>query len=234
MSDIKVGIPTDARGNPFDRAQDLPIVCDDKILGSATKYADIFDLNQYPDRAFIGILVRNPSASESIQIAIGDEFTTAKCIVVSPNSYFALDDQFFGSPAGHNRLRAKLDVASGTLASGTFSYAATQPANGNTVVINGTTYEFSSDASAAPGNIYVQIGASADASWTNLMNAVNATDQAVTASINTGTDVLTITSNYGGSTGNAIGISTAIGGVTVSGANLAGGVGGVLPVFHIW
>jgi hypothetical protein len=241
-NDIAVNVPTDNKGNAVDRAMGLPVVCDSIYLGSATKYADIFDLSDYPQRAFTGLHVRNPDAGLSIHIAIGDNFETDKCLSIPPSSNFILDEQLFGDTSGHVKFRAKLSGTSGTLASGTYNYdntgAPTNPADGDTVTINGTVFEFSSDMSAVVGRVKVDIKATADLTWTELVSVVNANEQSVTLSIDTATNIVTVTSNYGGTTGNAITIVASAGltgaGVVVSAATLAGGANGVLPTFHIW
>jgi len=238
-------LPKDSSGNSFNRAMGVPLVSDSTILGSATKYVDIFDISQYPGRVFHGIMIENPSGVARVELGFTDAFGTDKSISIGPQALFTFDQQTFGS--GFNdksiakevtRIRAKLSLAVGVLATGTIDYSISgQPVNAMTVEINGTVYEFAGDASADPGRVRVDIGVDADASYTNLINAINAFDQSVTASIDTGLDVVTITSNYGGTMGNAIAIND--GGVnptgaTFSGATLAGGSGGVTPIIHIW
>lgn len=247
MADRVGLIPRDAENAPFNRAMGLPVVSDSIILGSAVKYVDIFDLSSYGDRCFIGLMIDNPSSTLQIQVAVGDDFSTTKVITCGANKLIALDELSFGygfadqDGARSKKFRAKLSGASGTLATGSIDYSGggtpIQPTDGMTVTINGTVYEFSSDTSAKPGRTIVTIGANADASWTNFKNKVNLTEQAVTLTIDTATDVVTITSNYGGASAIAYadgGDSGTVTGATFAGATTSGGSGGVTPIITIW
>ena len=244
MSDVVGQIPKDASGVAFDRAMGIPIVKDSIILGSATKWVDIFDISAYSNRAFIGMMIYNPSATLDLKLALTDAFGTDHCITAKPQQLMVFDDLSFGPGFSDialakavSKIRGILSSASGTLASMTITYAAS-PANGKCVKLNGIVYEFSSDQSVAPGRIKVNIGVSADDTWTNLVTAVNATDQSLTLTIDTGTNVVTVTSNYGGNSliptvdGDEGGANTT--GETFSGATTSGGSGGVTPTIHIW
>jgi hypothetical protein len=243
MALASVNLPKDDSGNVINRAMGTPVVEYQKYLSSATKFADIFDLTStaLANRVFCGIAIRNPSATVSILIAIGDNDASSACIVVPPSTFIAFDNQSFGNIFDEvdaaksiaKKVRARLDTLTGTLASGTIIYAG-QPTNGQYLEVNGTEYEFTSDASAETGRVAVTIGASADLTYTALVTAINNNDFNVTASINTGTDTVTITANIGGTTGNAITIADGDTGATFSGATLASGAGGVLPQIHIW
>jgi hypothetical protein len=237
-------IPKDAEGKKIHRAMSAPLVEYQKMLGSGSVFADIFDLtlSQLAERVFAGFHVSNPSPTRSIHLSLTEAFGSNLCCVVPPQREFALDQQTFGQSIYDeyhgvrlSHVRAKLDALDGTLASGTIIYSG-NPTDGQKVIINGITYEFDSTGSVLSTSTPVTIAGSADLTWTNLVNAVNAADQAVTASINTGADTVTITSNYGGTYGNSTTISDGVPGTgaTFSGATLAGGAGGVLPVFHIW
>lgn len=242
MSDLRLQQPKDADGKIINRAMGAPIVADNINISQSAKYVDIFNLSSYAHRVFHGISVFNPSPTFYVQVAIGGEFDTTKNITVPPNCMLAFDNQSFGSALYDEtlakkctRVRAKIDGNTGILSSATISYAATQPLDQDTVIINGTTYEFSSDKSAAPGNVKVDIGVSADATFTNLVSVVNANDQGVTLTIDTTADIVTVTSNYGGTYGDGTQVAAGVGmaGIVFSG-NTTGGAGGVVPVFHIW
>jgi hypothetical protein len=104
------------------------------------------------------------------------------------------------------------------------------------VDVNGKIYEFSDDNSKDPANdVKVDIGASDDDSWTNFVNAVLANEQAILPSIDTGANVVTLTSRYGGAFGDGLVVAD---GATPTGAvfsgNTAGGTGGVAAIFNIW
>jgi hypothetical protein len=233
----KSNIPKDAQGAAFHRAMGVPRCSRTKILGSATKFIDIFDLTG--DRVYTGISIQNPSTTARILIAIGEEFDEEVCIDVPPLGLYAFDNQSFGGMydassglARQDKVRAKLDTLVGVLASGTIAYV-NNPSDGQTVVINGRTYEFSSDSSAQSGRIYVPIGVSANDSFDNLADKIEDNDQALSAAASAGT--LTLTSNLGGTDGNAITmVNGSLVGATFSGGTLAGGSGGVTPIIHIW
>lgn len=244
MSDIVGQIPKDASGVAFDRAMGIPIVKDSIILGSAAKWVDIYDLSSHTLRAFIGMMIYNPSATVTLKLALTDPMGSDHCITVGPQQLMVFDDLSFGPGFSDivlgkavSRIRGKLSTLTGVLGSMTITYAA-NPSNGKCVKLNGTVYEFSSDLSVTPGRVKVDIGVSADATWSNLVTAVNAYDQSLTLSIDTGTNVVTVTSNYGGNStlatvdGDEGGSNTT--GETFSGATTSGGSGGVTPVMHIW
>lgn len=246
MSATKVEQPTDSKGNVVERSMGNPLVVDDKTLHNATEFVDIFDLtaDKYRNRAFTGLAIRNLSASTTIEIAMGEEGASTKNVVAGTQEYFILDDLMFGpnitdESEGNKttKVRARLGTAQGTAHSATIDYSGPiQPADGDTVNIDGKIFEFSSDGSKAPANDFiVEIGASADDSWTNLVDAINDDpEKRVVASIDTGTDTVTITSLLGGTIGDAIAIADVDTGATFSAATLGGGSGGVTPVFHIW
>ncbi len=137
-------------------------------------------------------------------------------------------------------IRAVLSATAGTAASGTITYT-TAPADGNCVYLNGVVYQFETVNSATvSGYVKVVNSATANTAWTNLKNAINLQDQAVTATINTGTGVVTLTSNYSGVYGNSYTIADGDAsaahttGATFSSANLASGANGTIPVVTIW
>lgn len=238
-------LPVDATGKHINRAMGVPLLSYQKYLGSAIKAVDLIDLDtdSRQDRVFNGIHVRNPGAGATVYILLTDAFGTDVAIACPPQTNLAFDGQCFGPGVLDETLgkkitkvRGLLSVATGVLASGTIDYSGSgNPADGNQFDVNGVTYEFHNDGSVSSDSVVpVAIGLSADASWTNAIAAINGYDQGVTATINTGTDIVTITSNYGGTTGNAIAIADVSTGATFSGATLAGGSGGVLPIIHIW
>jgi hypothetical protein len=211
-------------------------------IGSSTKFVDVFDLRDDSYRTMIGISIFNPGSYDMI-LSIGKAFSEHRDIVVPSQQFSTFDNITFGDGASDNasdenlsHIRAKMGTDEGTFATATIDYSGSgQPANGQLVNIGPYVYEFSSDENVNDGNTYVEIGVSADDSWTNLVNAINVKDQAVTASIDTGLDVVTITSNYGGDYGNGYVVAD---GASPTGAvfsgNLAGGIGGVAAVVHVW
>lgn len=181
-------------------------------------------------------MIENPSNVARLQIAIGDDFANQICIDVLPQGLVTFDQQTFGSFQDESasiematKLRAKLSSASGALAAADITYSG-QPTNGQTFTMNGIVYEFSNDASVSPGRIKIDIGASANATYDNLVDAVNDSDPNVFA-VRTLT-VVDITSNYGGTDGNAMSITGTIANAVIT--NFAGGSGGVTPIIHIW
>ncbi len=241
---LKMRLPLDANNHAVHRAMGLPSLQDAQVLVSATKFIDIFDLSSavHLGRAFTGIAVSNPSPSTTVEVAFGASFAATKQIVVGAQQFLVFDDMLFGPETQDEstgvttvKVRAKLGTLQGVQSTGTIGYAAANPTDGMSVVINGVVYEFSGDKSAAVANVKVDIAATADLTYTNLVSVVNATEQAVTASVNTGTDVFTLTS-VGGGTASLITIADGAvpTGATFSGATLTGWSGGVTPIFHIW
>lgn len=246
MTQTKMTVPLDGRQNPINRAMGLPIPKDEILLGSDQKYVDIYDLSaqNYSPRAFTGMSVVNPSGVSKIYIAMGGDFSENKVLIVSPQQFFTIDNLSYGpgifddsSGLRVTKIRAKLEISEGVFASATIDYSGSgNPVDGMTFDINGKIYEFSADMSKDPGNnVLVPISGSGDATWTTFMTKVNASEQAVTATIDTGLDIVTITSNYGGAYGDGLVVADGAvpSGAVVSG-NLAGGSGGLNPIFHIW
>lgn len=106
---------------------------------------------------------------------------------------------------------------------------ASLPANGNTITIAGKVYTFQTALTNVDGNIL--IGASTAATLTNLTNAINAsggvpgTDYAAAMTANasvSASGATVVTAKSGGTSGNAIAMSTNIAGATVP-ATLAAG-----------
>lgn len=231
---INAKLPQDANNNPFNRAMGVPICCNDKIVGSHNFFRDMINFD--PGRVFNGIMIENPSNTARLQIAIGGDFADQICIDLMPQGLVTFDQQTFGSfqdeSAGvpmTTKLRAKLSTPIGVLATADITYSG-QPVNGETFVMNGITYEFSSDASVQPGRIKVDIGASADDTYDNAVDAVNESDPNVYAD-RTG-PVVTMQSQFGGTDGNSMSITGSITDATIN--NFSGGSGGVTPVIHIW
>lgn len=235
----------DQRGHVITRSMGLPIAFDDIYLGLSDRWAILFDFTDAGSQArvFTGISVENPSASSVIQLAQVNALmdTPVQFLSVGVQQFFTLDFLQFGPTITDeteqrvcNYILGKLNVAQGTQASGTLSYAAANPADGETVTINGIVYQFCDDLSTSNPSYYkVDIGASADASYTNLVNRINLTQRYVYATIDTGTDIVTLESNWGGTSGNAITLATTTS-ATPSGATLSGGTGGVLGSYHVW
>lgn len=208
-------LPVDATGKHINRAMGVPLLSYLKSLGSATYPVDLIDLDtdDRKDRVFNGIHVRNPSAAATVYVCLTDAFGSEVAIACPPQTNLAFDAQSFGpgildETLGKKitKVRALLSVAVGVLATGTIDYSGSgNPTDGQQFTLNGVTYEFHSDMSVSSDSVVpIAIGASADITWTSARDAINTQEQAVRASINTGTDILTITSNYGGTTGNAI------------------------------
>ncbi|MBZ5642914.1 MAG: flagellin [Acidobacteriia bacterium] len=128
-----------------------------------------------------------------------------------------------------------------TPATATVSFTAgTPPADGQTVVIDGTTYTFKTTLSSGPAvQGEVLIGASGTTAATNLTSAINhtgtpgtdytlaAADTNVTAADLGGVVTLTQKSGVLGTAGNAFTLTTSAAGTTVSGATFSGGVNAV-------
>lgn len=115
-------------------------------------------------------------------------------------------------------------VTDGSKATGTITIA-TQPTNGQTIVVNGKTFTFKT---VATGPADVLIGANAAGSAANLAATLNASqDPAIAvADYTASASVVTVTYGERGTVGNAFTIATGTAGasVTVSGATLSGGV----------
>lgn len=238
-------LPTDASGKHINRAMGVPLVSYNKYLGSATYPVDLINLDtsNTNDRVLNGIHIKNPSAAATVYLCLTDAFGTDVAIACPPQTNLVFDSQSFGPGIDDETLgkkvtkvRAYLSLAVGVLATGTIDYSGSgNPTDGQQFTINGVTYEFTNDGSPTSDTVVpIAVGVSADASWTNTVAAINGYDQAITATINTGTDILTITSNYGGITGNLITLADVTTGATFSGATLTGGLGGVLPIVHVW
>lgn len=118
---------------------------------------------------------------------------------------------------------AVLSVTGGAKASGTLTVA-TNPSNGDTILVNGSTVTFKT---AATGANEVTLGATAAATATALAAALNAsTDPAIAAAQYTVAGaVVTATYNNYGVEGNSFTLASGTAGVkvTVSGATLSGG-----------
>jgi hypothetical protein len=242
----KMQIPVDANSNPLNRSMGIPLTVVRKLT-SSTQWCDVFDLSDYGPRVFIGLMAQNPSATLKVQLSfdeepVGDE---EAAITVLSQGTIAVDNLTFGPGVNDftygtrvMRLRGRLlGGSTGTLSSATITYSGTNVTDGMQVQINGTTYEFSADLSAAGGVIAVALGANADASWTALAAAVNAQDGNVYCTLNTGTNVFTVSATKGGTDGDGVVVADGAGGAatgaTFSG-NTTGGAGGVELTINIW
>jgi len=67
-----------------------------------------------------------------------------------------------------------------------------QPSDADKLSVNGQVYEFDNDANVSPGSVLVSIGATANATFTALADAINANAVGVTASIDTGSATVTL------------------------------------------
>lgn len=234
MTNVNAKLPQDANNNPFNRAMGIPLCCNNKIVGSPDYFRDMID---FPvGRVFNGIMIENTSSSARLQIAIGDDFANQVCMDILPQGLVTFDQQTFGSfqdesadIAMSTKLRAKLSVLAGVLATGDITYSG-QPTNGESFTMNGIVYEFSSDASVVPGRIKIDIGGSANATYDNLVTVVNDSDPNVVAV--RALTVVTFTSSYGGTDGNAMTLTGSVTNAVLTG--FSGGSGGVTPIIHIW
>jgi hypothetical protein len=145
-----------------------------------------------------------------------------------------------------DRVRVKYTTTgtyAGTKASGTAVYVdATNPTAGKTVTVGTAVYTFVGTVAVAGD---VKIGANADATATNLSRAINnsggtpgagndyiawdygsgpTANTDASASINTGTDTVTLTAVANGVDGNGVPLASDESTITLSGAALAGGV----------
>jgi hypothetical protein len=167
----KMQIPVDANSNPLNRSMGIPLTVVRKLT-SSTQWCDVFDLSDYGPRVFIGLMAQNPSATLKVQLSfdeepVGDE---EAAITVLSQGTIAVDNLTFGPGVNDftygtrvMRLRGRLlGGSTGTLSSATITYSGTNVTDGMQVQINGTTYEFSADLSAAGGVIAVALGANAD------------------------------------------------------------------------
>lgn len=123
---------------------------------------------------------------------------------------------------------ANLVQNGGAVATGTMTIA-TNPTNGQTVVIGGKTITFKT-ASPVASNNEVLIGATPSATASNLKDFLNANADAVLKNLAATVAAAVVTISYGqkGVAGNAVTLATGTAGasVTVSGATLTGGVDG--------
>lgn len=242
----KLNIPNDVNNHPIQRAMGTPIVSPAGLaLGSTAEYVDLMDLSGYVGRLFHGISIKNKSTINRVQVGLGIEGNTDRDIEVEPNVTVFYDAQSFGPFSEDHTKESRvthirgilLDSTSGTAATGDIVYAG-QPADQQTIDVNGKIYEFSDDMSKDPSSdVIVAIGVDEDTSWTNMSNAIAANEQAVTTSINTGTNTLTITSNYGGAYGDGLVVqdgASPTGATFPAGNALSGGAGGDEVVIHVW
>jgi len=237
MKNIKDVVPQ----NSVPRSMGKPRVTPLGFRIGGTTFVDVFNFNDDTFRTYVGMSIYNPGSVDLI-VSLGRAFSGYRDIVVPPSQFAAFDNITMGCGARDNitdetlsHVRAALASPSGTPASATIGYAAAQPSNEELINIGTKVYEFSSDESVNGDNIYVEIGVDADASYTNLVAAIIGEDQSLTASVDTGTDVVTVTSNYGGTYGNGV---VCADGATPTGAtfsgNLAGGTGGIAVSVHVW
>ncbi|NDF11476.1 MAG: hypothetical protein EB060_01490 [Proteobacteria bacterium] len=147
------------------------------------------------------------------------------------NSLTLLDGSIFDQVAVQTNTGDPLGqgVGKGTAASGTITFSTAAPVNQDSVTVNGVQIFFGASGSGDT----VAIGASVNASATNLANFINSSKinalKDVSASVNAG--VVTITAKQTGTIGNAITISTNAttpANLVASGATLTGGVDGDL------
>lgn len=138
-----------------------------------------------------------------------------------------------GDTSLHKHLIPQGSPVNAKAASGTITFTG-QPADGETVTIGGTTYTFKTTLSAA---YQVKIGATANETADNLRRAINdagvegtnygtGTDPHPTVTATVSTNVVTVTAKVKGAAGNSIALSKTSANITLSGANLSGGVDG--------
>ncbi len=254
----KINMPTDTHGNPINRAQGVPICVDDALAGVSGYWAPVIDLRdpQYASRVFVGLSVENPSATIKIKVAMatlnpdGSLLETLQVANVDVSSKYVFDQLLFGPGVNDingrriSMILIKPASDTGTADFDSFTYATADiPPAGSTIIMgpsgNQRTFRFVEvlGSGLAANEFEVLIGASADATWTAFVAACNLKEPRVTASINTGSNTVTITSNMGGNYWNASYLlangSVSPGAVYAAGL-LDGGSGGIAVVAHVW
>lgn len=116
-----------------------------------------------------------------------------------------------------------INSRSGVKGSQTYAIAG-QPVANDTITIGGIAWTFKVAAAAARE---VTIGASSDATGTNLAASISLYSPHVTASYDAGTDTLTVTARQYGANGNSITTVESATNITAGGATLSGGTDGV-------
>lgn len=91
----------------------------------------------------------------------------------------------------------------GSYDQGTVTYTG-QPNDGDTITIGGLVFEFDTDCVIGPGNVQVFIDGTDDLTFTNLTTAINHMSSLVHATIDTGTNVVTVKATNAGVTFPAI------------------------------
>jgi flagellin len=164
-------------------------------------------------------------SNSSTSIFISDGVSNSS-IAVTTN---ALSSASIGLAAGTSTVNTPAVAATGTV-----NFLG-QPANGNTVVVDGTTYTFRTVLSSGPTvSNEVLIGATTAASVTNLQEAINGTGTlGVNVSVGTPADThataaangstLTVSAITTGAAGNAFTLASTGANITVSGATFTGG-----------
>jgi len=114
--------------------------------------------------------------------------------------------------------------SNGVAASATFTASASDPANGNTVTIGGTTYTFVANAGeqTTPEDVLIAAG-DIPTTIANLAAAITADSTSVTFTGSTGSTITLQAANIG-TGGNSLGVSTSWNGALFAGGGLAGGV----------
>lgn len=251
-------LPQDANNDPVDRAMGFPIVATGDVIGQPSKtfalgrsdnYYLMYDLTTalLRDRQFVGIHLFNRAAAIDLHVVATDNLVSTPAkpdIIVPALTFHTFDKMTFGTGAydltkkvGVKYLLARLSGASGSFSTATIDYSGSgQPADGETVVVGTKTFEFSTDLHPTPGNIEVQIGATADDSWNNFATVVTANVQEVRVSNNPGADLVTVEANYPGLMGSDIVVADGSTGAVFSGntGSVVVGAGGVEPIIHIW
>jgi len=118
----------------------------------------------------------------------------------------------------------------GVAASATFTAPASDPTDGNTVTIGGTTYTFVANAGelATPEDVLIAAG-DIPTTVANLAAAITADSTSVTVTGSTGSTI-TLQAANSGLGGNSLGVSTSWNGALFAGGGLAGGVDAVAAV----
>jgi hypothetical protein len=173
--------------------------------------------------------INKNSTSVTATIDTGAGTVTVRAIeagLQGNNLFFNIIIPFFSIPPytlSGTELTGGTDVHAG----GSFFYSG-QPADGETVTVGTTTYEFDNNSVVAPGNIVVLIGSTAEDTARNLIGKIN-TDGQTTATINTVRTRIDVVAVVLGTAGNSIVFSSASFNYTPvpSGGFLVGGVASV-------
>lgn len=165
-------------------------------------------------------IVHNETAAQMVAVLFKASSANKEAAVQLQNYFKAL-------AGGYRNAGVLMSVGDtgGTAATGTLTNTG-QPTAAQTVTINGVVFTVVALGAGALNNQFA-LGASAAATYLNLVNAINASTtpgiRYFVSAVQTSGTVVTITSNAKGLSANAIGLSTTCTNLTASAANLASG-----------